>query len=180
MQTATIYTLNAKVVSVESYDSTVRMYSDDRSDRIFCIENEEPVRIPVSEIIDLPLHHVGSFSRIEPPEHLLLSGNTRYTRDHLFAVEPALKKILSAPFKAEYEAKVNKLEKENLACIDKNHKLEEKLKAAESKISHLKQHIESMEKTGSHYVEVWNQVWRFYREPTWKRLWIAFRNKLEP
>lgn len=183
MQTATIYTLNAKVVPVRPLDSTVRLYWIDGPDQTFYVENGEPVRIPESETIDLPLHRVSSFSRIEPPEHLMAPGNnTRNTRDHLFAVEPALKEILSAPFRAEWEAKVSKLEKENLAYNNKNYELEEKLKAAESKISHLKRHIESMEKTmrGSHYVKVWNQVWRFYREPTWKRLWIAFRNSLTP
>jgi hypothetical protein len=183
MQTATIYTLNAKVVPVEPDRSTVQMFSCDEPTMTYRIEGGEPLRIPTYETVDLPLHRVSSFSIIEPPRDLMIpgnTGNTSRTQDHLFAVEPALKEILSAPFRDEWAFKVRKLEKENLAYNNKNYELEEKLKAAEYKISHLKEHIEAVEKTGSRYVKAWNQVWRFHREPILKRLWIAFRNELTP
>jgi len=182
MQTATIYTLNAKVVPVEPYRSTIQVFSCDEPTMTYLVEGGEPFRIPTYETVNLPLHRVSSFSRINSPESMLNhpSTSTRQTQDHLFAVEPALKEILSAPFRGEWASKVSKLEKENLAYNNKNYELEEKLKVAEYKISHLKEHIEAVEKTGSRYIKAWNQVWRFHREPILKRLWVAFRNDLTP
>lgn len=178
MHTATIYTLNAKVVPVEPYDSTVRMYSANEPTKIFGVKGNPPVRIPESETINLPLHRVSSFSIIEPPEHLMIPGNnTRRTQDHLFAVEPALKEILSAPFRAEWEAKARKLEKENLAYNNKNYELEEKLKGALSANASLNKRYLS---TAEEIFELRRRVHKFCQCNVFKRLWVAFRNDLTP
>ena len=178
MQTATIYTLNAKVVPVESYLSTIQVFSCDEPTVTYRVEGGEPLRIPTYETVNLPLHRVSSFSIIEPPEHLMIPGNsTRRTQYHLFAVEPALKEILSAPFRNEWAFKVSKLEKENLAYNNKNYELEEKLKDALSANASLNKRYLS---TAEEIFELRRRVHNFCECKVFKRLWVAFRNDLTP
>jgi len=180
MQTATIYTLNAKVVPVESYHSTVQMFSCDEPTMTYRVEGGEPLRIPTYETVNLPLHRVSSFSIIEPPRDLMIpgnTGNTSRTQDHLFAVEPALKEILSAPFRDEWAFKVRKLEKENLAYNNKNYELEEKLKDALSTNASLNARYIS---TCEELFELRRRVHKFCTHNVFRRLWVAFRNDLVP
>jgi len=178
MQAATIYTLNAKVVPVESYLSTIQVFSCDEPTVTYRVEGGEPLRIPTYETVNLPLHRVSSFSIIEPPEHLMIPGNNiRRTQDHLFAVEPALKEILSAPFRAEWEAKVSKLEKENLAYNNKNYELEEKLKDAMSANAFLRGELGLVTQE---IFKLRKRVYNFCECNVFRRLWVAFRNDLTP
>ena len=179
MQTATIYTLNAKVVPVEPYRSTIQVFSCDEPTMTYLVEGGEPFRIPTYETVNLPLHRVSSFSRINSPESMLNhpSTSTRQTQDHLFAVEPALKEILSAPFRGEWASKVSKLEKENLACNSKNYELEEKLKDALSTNASLNARYIS---TREELFELRRRVHKFCTHNVFRRLWVAFRNDLTP
>ena len=179
MQTATIYTLNAKVVPVEPYRSTIQVFSCDEPTMTYLVEGGEPFRIPTYETVNLPLHRVSSFSRINSPESMLNhpSTSTRQTQDHLFAVEPALKEILSAPFRGEWASKVSKLEKENLAYNNKNYELEEKLKDALSTNASLNARYIS---TREELFELRRRVHKFCTHNVFRRLWVAFRNDLTP
>jgi hypothetical protein len=143
------------------------------------VEGGEPLRIPTCETVDLPLHRVSSFSRINSPEFLLNQPtiSTRQTQDHLFAVEPALKEILSAPFRDEWAPKVSKLEKENLAYNNKNYELEEKLKDALSTNASLNARYIS---TCEELFELRRRVHKFCTHNVFRRLWVAFRNDLTP
>jgi hypothetical protein len=105
------------------------------------------------------------------------STSTRQTQDHLFAVEPALKEILSAPFRGEWASKVSKLEKENLACNSKNYELEEKLKDALSTNASLNARYIS---TREELFELRRRVHKFCTHNVFRRLWVAFRNDLTP
>jgi dynactin complex subunit len=108
---------------------------------------------------------------------MIPENNTRRTQDHLFAVEPALKEILSAPFRAEWEAKTRKLEKENLAYNNKNYELEKKLKDALSANASLNKRYLS---TADEIFELRRRVHKFCEHNLFRRLWIAFRNDLTP
>jgi len=145
----------------------------------YLVEGGEPFRIPTYETVNLPLHRVSSFSRINSPESMLNhpSTSTRQTQDHLFAVEPALKEILSAPFRGEWASKVSKLEKENLAYNNKNYELEEKLKDALSTNASLNARYIS---TREELFELRRRVHKFCTHNVFRRLWVAFRNDLTP
>jgi len=179
MQTATIYTLDAKVVPVESCSSTVRTFPLDEPTLTYGVVGGGPLRIPTSETIDLPLHHVGSFSKINFPGPLLNQSNKphRQTQYHLFAVEPALKEILSAPFRAEWAAEVSKLEEDTLAYKNINCKLEEKLNDALSTNASLNDRYLS---TNDKLFDIRCRVHNFCEYNVFRRLWVAFRNDLTP
>jgi hypothetical protein len=108
---------------------------------------------------------------------MIPGNNIRRTQDHLFAVEPALKEILSAPFRAEWEAKVSKLEKENLAYNNKNYELEEKLKDAMSANAFLRGELGLVTQE---IFKLRKRVYNFCECNVFRRLWVAFRNDLTP
>lgn len=187
MQTATLYTLHSETVPLLSRDE-ITVYSPAELRPLY-IEGETPEHFTVNTTT-FPVHSV--FKRLEsargfsdfhtPGEPWQFHESDEYgkTYQHLFAIDPALEEILSAPIRSKMECKVKKLEKECLDYNNANYEIEEKLKAAEQTISHLKRRIADKDATISELNKVRNRVGNFSQKPVWERLWIAFRNDLVP
>jgi hypothetical protein len=207
MQTATLYTLQSKVIPV--YDDKTLRYLD-RSEDVtpLYIEGGSPVFTPspIKETI-LPLHHVcKSFrvsrgcSEIRPPEPWKLydsekdwkTGDDINTYHHLFAVEPELERILWHVFNEEKVAgKISKLEHEKKVetgklemCLEiltqtrqEKSKLGEKLNDALNTNASLNERLLSAE--GELFV-IRRRVHKYCQYNVFRRLWVAFRNDLTP
>ena len=202
MQTATLYTLQSKVIPVHNHES-VRYMTEEVSP--LRVEGGPPLYIPsyLKETY-LPLHHVcKSFrvcSGIRPPgpwklydtHRDLETYDTVDTYHHLFAVEPELEGILWHVFNEEKVAgKISKLEHEKRIetgkfekCLEsltqtrqEKSKLEEKLNDALSTNASLNDRYLS---TNDELFDLRCRVNNFCEYNVFKRLWIAFRNELTP
>jgi hypothetical protein len=193
MQTATLYTLQSKVVPV--YNDKILRYLDRVEDVTpLYIEGGSPVFIPssIKETI-LPLHHVcKSFrvsrgcSEIRPPGPWQRydsgkdwkTGDDINTYHHLFAVEPELEGILWHVFNEEKVAgKISKLEHEKRIETDKSNRYYKDLTEAKNKNAELQRELDLTRKD---YLQLGSSVDYFRRCNIFRRLWVAFRNDLTP
>ncbi len=194
MQTATLYTLQSKVIPV--YNDKYIRYMDRTEDvSPLYIEGGHTVftdKVLFKEVY-LPLHHVcKSFrvsrgcSEIRPPGPWKLydthkdleTYDTVDTYHHLFAVEPELEGILWHVFNEEKAAgKISKLEHENRVGTDKLNKCHADLTEAKNKNAELQ--IE-LDLTRKDYLQLGSSVDYFRRCNVFRRLWVAFRNELTP
>ena len=201
MQTATLYTLQSKVIPV---------YDDKSMGYLSYVNDVSPLYIEGGHTVFtdkalfketcLPLHQVcKSFSvprgcpGIAPPKPWKFfdsqedqgSGKREDTYHHLFAVDPELEKILWHVFNdKEASGKISKLEQEKKVVADKFDKanqkcfkLEEKLKDVLSTNASLNERLLS---TGDKLYELRRKVYTFCECNVFKRLWVAFRNDLVP
>ena len=201
MQTATLYTLQSKVIPVYD-DESIRYLG--HVDDVFPLYVEGGQTVFTNKALlketYLPLHHVcksfsvsREFPRITPPKpwEFLNSQEdlgSRFHEDiyhHLFAVDPELEKILRHVFNGEkVSEKIPKLEQEKVVEIDKFDKanqkcfkLEEKLKDVLSTNASLNERLLS---TDDKLYELRRKVHTFCECNVFKRLWVAFRNDLVP
>jgi hypothetical protein len=193
MQTATLYTLQSKVIPV--YDDKTLRYLDRAEDVTpLYIEGGSPVFIPssIKETI-LPLHHVcKSFrvsrgcSGISPPgpwqrydsQKDWKTGDDINTYHHLFAVEPELESILWHVFNEEKVAgKISKLEHEKKVETDKSNRLYKDLTEAKNKNAELQRELDLTRKD---YLQLGSSVDYFRRCNIFRRLFLAFCNDLTP
>jgi hypothetical protein len=191
MQTATLYTLQSKVIPVYNHE-IVRYMAEEVSP--LRIEGGPPLYIPsyLKETY-LPLHHVcKSFrvsrgcSGISPPgpwqrydsEEDWKTGDDINTYHHLFAVEPELEGILWHVFNGEKVAgKISKLEHEKKVETDKSNRLYKDLTEAKNKNAELQRELDLTRKD---YLQLGSSVDYFRRCNIFRRLWVAFRNDLTP
>ena len=201
MQTATLYTLQSKVIPVYD-DKSIRYLSYDNDVSPLYIEGGHTVFTDKALFKEtyLPLHHVyKSFSvprgcpGITPPKPWEFlnsqedrgSGEREDTYHHLFAVDPELEKIIRHVFNdKEASGKISKLGQEKKVVADKFDKanqkcfkLEEKLKDVLSTNASLNERLLS---TDDKLFELRRKVHTFCECNVFRRLWVAFRNDLVP
>jgi|LakMenEpi03Aug12_release.lakeMendotaPanAssembly.Ray.scaffolds.fasta_scaffold675816_2 hypothetical protein len=194
MQTATLYTLQSKVVPV--YNDKILRYLDRVEDVTpLYIEGEHTVFTDKALFKEtyLPLHHVWkSFrvsrgcSEIRPPGPWQRydsgkdwkTGDDINTYHHLFAVEPELEGILWHVFNEEKVAgKISKLEHEKRIETDKSNRYYKDLTEAKNKNAELQRELDLTRKD---YLQLGSSVDYFRRCNIFRRLWVAFRNDLTP
>lgn len=194
MQTATLYTLQSKVIPVYD-DKSIRYlgHVDDVSP--LYIEGGHTVFTDKALFKEtyLPLHHVcKSFSvprgcpEITPPKPWKFfdsqedrgSGEREDTYHHLFAVDPELEKILWHVFNGEkVSGKISKLEQEKAAEIDKFNKCYENLTETKRKNAELHRKARF---NHDELLQLRRRVHKFCQHNLFRRLWVAFRNDLVP
>jgi len=194
MQTATLYTLQSKVIPV--YNDKYIRYMDRTEDvSPLYIEGGHTVftdKVLFKEVY-LPLHHVCKSFRvsqgchgISPPgpwkwldtEKDWKTKDNINTYHHLFAVEPELEGILWHVFNEEKVAgKISKLEHEKRVGTDKLNKCHADLTEAKNKNAELQRELDLTRKD---YLQLGSSVDYFRRCNVFRRLWVAFRNELTP
>lgn len=194
MQTATLYTLQSKVIPV--YNDKYIRYMDRTEDvSPLYIEGGHTVftdKVLFKEVY-LPLHHVCKSFRvsqgchgISPPgpwkwldtEKDWKTKDNINTYHHLFAVEPELEGILWHVFNEEKVAgKISKLEHEKRVETDKSNRLYKDLTEAKNKNAELQRELDLTRKD---YLQLGSSVDYFRRCNVFRRLWVAFRNELTP
>jgi len=208
MQTATLYTLKSKVITV--YDDKTLRYLDRAEDvSPLYIEGGSPVFTDKALFKEtyLPLHHVcKSFrvsrgcSEIRPPgpwqrydsKKDWKTGDDINTYHHLFAVEPELEGILWHVFNEEKVAgKISKLEHEKRIETGKFEKCLESLTQTRQEKSKLEEKLNDALSTNAslndrylstndELFDLRRRVHNFCEYNVFKRLWIALRNDLTP
>ena len=168
MQTATLYTLNTKVVPVYGNESVVMRYKTPQEMTPLYVKGEPTMFIsaPLTKEY-LPTHEVYATFRsirwgpeISPPEPWKFlnyredpkTGDRLNTYHHLFSVDPELEKILRHVFNNDLAETKRK-----------NEEMTQELDLTREDLLQLDQRVDYFRKCN-----------------VFKRLWVAFRNDLVP
>lgn len=169
MRIATVYTLKSQQVPVHDMASVIevrRLLPLDQDLVPLQFRDGPPLFASKMDTVDLNLYSV--FQHVGSAVNMLEPARERKPSDlHLFAIEPALEEILSAPFRDRYSRAENKLRE-----------TQSYLQEAESKRESLQKELSASQLKHSAAWDLFRteeaKVISFYKQPLWRRLWIAF------